>query len=219
MPQLNLRGVLFASFLAVLPMGAARADSIYLTGALSFGSDALGNNTSNPGEYDTFNALTGNSNMNIGALTQGGVSSILLLPGSNTFVANTGYAPTVALGLYFSSTASRSYAFSEAPDLVAIDVSGSGLAFGSTGAQVGNYGQVSGLSTYAGNTSFILGDKKVTVTDLSLNSGAAGTITFEVTDVGVAAPTPAIVPVTLCLFALGASLNIVRRRSLAQQRV
>jgi|GEM_PF-5414478 len=168
-------------FAASLSCGLA-SGQIYLSGAVWYGADAAGSTLTEPAEYDNI-VGTSNSEGRLNGTDRG--TTFLLNDGANNFTYDLVGGGYNAISMYFSSDAGPfSRAFGSTPDLV---------AFGSTtantpllGALVQTNGQFSGTKSYAGNSSFTMGDRVVTVTAFTHSNGS-GTFTLTVT----AVPSPA----------------------------
>lgn len=167
-----------ASFSSGLASG-----QIYLSGAVWYGADANGSTLTEPAEYDNL-PFTGNIAGRINGTARG--TTFLLADGDNLFTYDSVGGNYNAISMYFSPDAGPfNRDFGSTPDLV---------VYGSTspltpivGALVQTNGQFSGTKAYAGNSSFTMGDRVITVTAFTATGQGNGTFTLSVT----AVPSPA----------------------------
>lgn len=181
-----MRGMRLFGVSAVLAVGGAAASTasaaIYLSGVVWYGANASGGSNTEPAEFDNI-VGTGNFAGTINSAARG--TTFLLADGANNFSYAGVFGGYNGLSLYFSTDAGPfNRAFGSAPDLV---------VYGTTspltplaGSQVQTNGQFSGTVAYAGNSSFTIGDRIITVTQF-VSDGGSGRFTLSV----AAIPSPA----------------------------
>jgi hypothetical protein len=174
-----------AVFLPLVLFGA-RAQVMYLTGALAYQSDSSGNDVGGAWEYDTFSG-TPNAKFYFNGVND---FALPLSPGLNSFAvtgASGTATPYFGLGLYFATTATTfTGPFDAAPNLVIQDHANTGtiFAFATNGAQVSTFGQFSTLANYSGATTFIGGGYVATISAFDYDAGTlSGTLLVSVSAV------------------------------------
>jgi hypothetical protein len=170
----NLVGLSF-----FLVAGSVASADIYLSGVVWYGANSSGSTITEPAEFDNIIG-TNNAEAVINNTPRG--TTHLLVDGTNDFSwIGTGFN---ALSLYFSETADPfSRPFGSAPDLV---VYGTNTPLTPViGALVQTNGQFSSTAAYLGNSSFTIGDRIITVTQLNVSLVSTGN--FQITVV----PAPA----------------------------
>lgn len=180
---------------------SAEADT-YLTGALIYWSDAVGNNVAGAYEFDTF-STTPNSKMSLNGDSSDPV--VALLPGLNVIDFASPHGTTLSLGLFLSSAAvANSGPFGLAPDLVIAGDPGAIVpTIPAAGVLVSTFGQFSPSVAYHGLNFVDIGSDRVTVVGFTYSpSGGSGTVTLRVGPV----PTPG------SLALLGVAGLLARRR-------
>lgn len=197
-----VRASMCAAVAAGLFVSSTFADT-YVSGALIYWSDALGNNVAGPYEFDTF-STTPNAKMSLNGDNSDPV--VALLPGLNVIDFASPHGTTLSLGLFLSNTAvATSGPFGLAPDLF---VTGSPGALTPTipaaGVLVSTFGQFSPSVAYHGNNYVDIGADRITLVGFTLGSAGAGTVTLRV------GPVPA--PGAFALLGAAAGLATRRRR-------
>ncbi len=178
----------------------------YLTGALIYWSDAVGNNVAGAYEFDTF-STTPNSKMSLNGDASDPVVS--LLPGLNFIDFASPHGTTLSLGLFLSDVAvANSGPFGLAPDLVIAGTPGAvAPTIPAAGVLVSTFGQFSPSVPFHGLDYVDIGADRVSVVGFTYSpSGGNGTVTLRV------GPIPA--PGSLALVGV-AGLLARRRRSRA----
>lgn len=184
--EVDMRAMRLFGVGAVLAVSGAVASTasaaIYLSGVVWYGATPTGGTGTEPAEFDNI-VGTGNLPGTINGAARG--TTFLLAEGANVFTYSGVFGGYNALSMYFSTDAGPfNRAFGSAPDLV---VYGSNAPLTPlAGSQVQTNGQFSGTVAYAGNSSFTIDDRVITVTALNVDGGA-GTFTLTVTPI----PAPA----------------------------
>jgi MYXO-CTERM domain-containing protein len=177
--------------------------AIYLSGVVWYGASANGGTTTEPAEYDNI-VGTGNFEGRINAAARD--TTFLLNDGANSFSWDLVGGNYNGLSMYFATDAGAfNRAFGSAPDLV---VYGSSSPLTPVaGALVQTNGVFSGTVAYGGNSSFVIGDRIITVTAFDSIGNGSGRFTLNVTPI----PTPGGVGV----LALAGVVAARRRRAVA----
>jgi hypothetical protein len=197
---MKLRMNCFVAVVAVLYAGCLQASTITLAGFALYSSTSTGATNSTNFLYSS------NPNFGFQAVTLTGTSPVVaadtfsidfdLQLGDNTFALALGLVPGGFAGvdLFFSGDGTSynpAAGTSRAPDLAAFVASynnSASFAFPATGVLVHDYvdyGPLTYQDAYSGATSFVIGDKSVTVTALQFPTGAgtSGTMTLTVSQV------------------------------------
>ena len=175
----------------------------YVSGALIYWSDAVGNNVGGAYEYDTL-STTPNSKMSLNGDNSDPV--IALLPGLNVIDFASPHGSTLSLGLFLSDTAAATAGpFGLAPDLFVTGAPGaSSPTIPAAGVLVSTFGQFSPSVAYHGNNYVDIGADRISLVGFTFGTAGAGTVTLRV------GPVPA--PGAFALLSAAAGFATRRRR-------
>jgi len=196
----------FAALLAVLAGTPAAKAQPFLSGVVSYGSDANGASVTEPGEFDNING-TGNFGIVINGQPRGTTFALSL--GLNNFSYSGVSGNFNAMSLYFAPTgAPFSRPFASVPDLVGYTTDISGASSPPltpvAGAGVQTNGQFSGTVPWSGASAFSDGAFSISFTQYTFTTNlGAGTFQLQVTPV----PEPTLAAVLAAPFCL-----LARRR-------
>lgn len=176
----------FGSAALALTFAFSASADTYVTGALIYWSDGVGNNVAGAYEFDTF-STTPNSKMSLNGDSSDPVVS--LLPGLNAIDFASPHGTTLSLGLFLSDVAvANSGPFGLAPDLVIAGTPGAvAPTVPAAGVLVSTFGQFSPSVPYHGLGYVDIGADRVSVVGFTYSaSGGNGTVTLHVGPI----PTP-----------------------------